>query len=78
MEAKKLLILGVLAALAISGVAVYLLFSPAPGTLEEPVTEEEVTAEDVDELLKDLEDLENIESEIGIDEISEMDLNIDF
>ena len=67
MKSKKL-ILGVFAILAIAVIAGFLFTSMIPSTAEENVTSEEI-----DELLDDLEDLKDIESELDFDD----DLDID-
>ena len=67
---SKMLILGVLAIIAITTIAAFLIPSMIPSTMEE-----DVTSEEIDELLDDLEDLDDIESEL---DFGEEDLDIDF
>ena len=69
MKSKKV-ILGVLAIMAIAVIAGFLLPSMIPSTAEE-----DVTSEEIDELLDDLEDLDDIESEL---DFGDEDLDIDF
>lgn len=70
MLSKKLIIVGVLAVIAIAGIAGYLIQSMSPSTVDEDVTPEEI-----DELLDDLENLDDIESEL---DLGEEDLDINF
>ena len=69
MKSKKL-ILGVCAIIAIAVIAGFLIQSMTPSTAVD-----DVTSEEIDELLDDLEDLEDIELEL---DFGEEDLDIDF
>jgi len=71
MKAKKPFIaIVILSIIAIASITGYLMVSMTPSTVDD-----DVTSEEIDGLLDDLENLDDIESELNIDE---EDLDIDF
>jgi len=71
MKAKKPFIaVVILLIIAIASITGYLMISMTPSTVDD-----DVTSEEIDDLLGDLENLDDIESELTLDEA---DLNIDF